>query len=132
MTEGDKFMRFQCLAAIASVVVMSGCDNREFLPDTLMFPPGIDIQYQGSPAKLYGTSKCAQGQLTGNSCLIFAPENPKAVGVIVSKSQVHQVELSARRDPHDPVRFVVEDDKGQRLLSTTGRHDEQANIAIAP
>lgn len=125
-------MRGSLWAALAATLVLSGCFDQETLPDALMFPPGVDIQYQGSPAKLYGTAQCAQGQLTGNSCLIFAPEKPQATGVIIAKQQVYQVQLSARRDPHDPVRFIVEDEKGQRLISTTGRHDEHANIAIAP
>lgn len=118
--------------AAVGILVLSGCSEREPLPDTLMFPPGMDIQYKGSSAKLYGTAKCVQGQLTGNSCLIFSPENPVATGVIIAKQKVHQVQLSARRDPHDPVRFLVEDEKGQRIFSTTGLHDEHANIAIAP
>ena len=125
-------MCYAYMAAAASALALAGCLNQETLPDSLMFPPGMDIEYQGRAAKLYGNAQCAQGKLTGNSCLIFAPENPRAVGVIVSKDQVHQLELFARRDPQDPVRFVVEDAKGQRILSTTGRHDEYANISLAP
>lgn len=125
-------MRFQYWAAAACALFLSGCFEQETLPDALMFPPGLDIQYQGNPAKLYGTSQCAQGQLSGSTCLIFSPEKPTATGVIISKDKVHQVELFARRDPQDPVRFVVQDAKGQRILSTTGRHDEYANISIAP
>jgi hypothetical protein len=30
------------------------------------------------------------------------------------------------------VRFIVQDAQGRRLLSTTGRHDEHANIQLAP
>lgn len=119
-------------AAIAGTLFLAACSKPEMLPDTLMFPPGTDIEYQGQPAKLYGTSQCAQGQLTGNSCLIFPPEKPQATGVIIAQQQVYQVKLSARRDPTDPVQFLVEDEKGQRILSTTGRHDHRANIGIAP
>ncbi|MDO4592582.1 MAG: hypothetical protein Q4B46_07255 [Comamonadaceae bacterium] len=130
--EEEKFMRFPILSTLAATLILAGCSEKETLPDTLMFPPGLDIQYQGQAAKLYGTAKCAQGQLTGNSCLIFPPERPEATGIIIAKQQVYQVELQARRDPQDPVRFVIEDAKGQRIFSTTGRHDEHANIQLAP
>lgn len=117
---------------MAATFVLSGCVDEEALPDTLMFPPGVDIQYQGQPAKLYGNSQCAQGQLTGHSCLIFPPHQPAATGVLIQDQRIMQLQLKARRDPADPVRFVVEDEHGNRLLSTTGRHDEQANINIGP
>lgn len=125
-------MRFSQLAAIAATFVVAGCGKPTMLPDTLMFPPGVDIHYQNQPAKLYGTAQCAQGKLAGNSCLIFPPENPQAIGIVITADNVYQIPLTARRDPNDPIRFLIEDDKGQRLLSTTGRHDEHANIDIAP
>ena len=77
-------MRLPHWAALAAAFVLSGCFDEHALPETLMFPPGIDIEYLGKPAKLYGTSQCAQGQLTGNSCLIFPPHEPRATGVILS------------------------------------------------
>lgn len=92
----------------------------------------MDITYQGQPAKLYGTSQCAQGQLTGNSCLIFPPHQPSATGVILSGQRVYQVQLTARQDPQNPVMFIIEDEKARRILSTTGRHDEYGNIDIRP
>ena len=70
-------MRLPHWAALAAAFVLSGCFDEHALPETLMFPPGIDIEYLGKPAKLYGTSQCAQGQLTGNSCLIFPPPHTK-------------------------------------------------------
>ena len=125
-------MRLPHWAALAAAFVLSGCFDEHALPETLMFPPGIDIEYLGKPAKLYGTSQCAQGQLTGNSCLIFPPHEPRATCVILSGQQVREVALTAIRDPQDPVRFIVQDAQGRRLLSTTGRHDEHANIQLAP
>ena len=125
-------MRFPYLAALAATVVLTGCFDESPLDDTLMFPPGIDINYLGKPAKLYGTSQCAQGQLTGNSCLIFPPHQPSATGVILSEQRVYQVQLTARQDPKNPVLFIVEDEQARRILSTTGRHDEYGNIDIRP
>lgn len=119
-------------AALAAAFALAGCWDESSLPDTLMFPPGLDIQYQGHSAKLYGTAQCAQGQLTGNSCLIFPPHAPRATGIIITAQQVHEVPLTARLHPHDPTRYQVLDPKGQPLLQTTGRHDEQANIDISP
>lgn len=125
-------MRFAPLTAIAATFVLAGCFEEASLPGTLMFPPGLDITYQGKPAKLYGTSQCAQGQLTGNSCLIFPPHQPSATGVILTEQRVYQVQLTARQDPKNPVLFIVEDEQARRILSTTGRHDEYGNIDIRP
>lgn len=125
-------MQFPSWVALATTFVVSGCLDNASLPDTLMFPPGVDITYQGQPAKLYGTSQCAQGQLTGNSCLIFPPHQPSATGVILSGQRVYQVQLTARQDPQNPVMFIIEDEKARRILSTTGRHDEYGNIDIRP
>ncbi|MGN1056142.1 MAG: hypothetical protein ACI4QS_05450 [Comamonas sp.] len=121
------------LAVFASLAALSltACLEQHTISETLKFPPGVDIEFKGQPAKLYGTSQCAQGQLTGSTCLIFSPHDPKAKGVIVSTNISKEVELIARRDPQDPVRYVVMDDQGHRLLSTTGQHDRYANMVIA-
>ena len=123
-------MRFAQLAALAASFALTGCLTESPLKDTLMFPPGIDIQYRGQPAKLYGTSQCATGQLTGHTCLIFSPQKPTADGVIISGKRIHEVALSVRQDPQNPVYFLIEDQKGRTVLSTTGRHDEYGNIDI--
>jgi hypothetical protein len=126
-------MRILLIAAsMAAAWTLTGCLNETPLADTLKFPPGVDIEFKGKPAKLYGTSQCAQSGLTGNSCLIFSPHDPQATGIIISAKQAHEVQLVARRDPEDPVRYVVLDTQGERLLSTTGRHDEYANLDITP
>ena len=114
-------MRFAHLATLAAAFVLTGCFEKSPLTDTLMFPPGIDIQYQGKPAKLYGTSQCAQGQLSGKTCLVFPPNQPKAQGVIISGQHIYELELSVRQDP-----------KGTPIISSTGRHDEYGNIDIRP
>lgn len=121
------------LAVFASLAALSltACLEKHTISETLRFPPGVDIEFKGQPAKLYGTSQCAQGQLTGSTCLIFSPHEPKAKGIIVSANFSKEVELIARRDPQDPVRYVVMDDQGQRLLSTTGQHEHYANMYIA-
>lgn len=125
-------MRLSLLAALATALVLMGCEEESPFNETLMFPPGLDIQYLNQPAKLYGTAQCAQGQLTGKSCLIFPPHHAKASGVIVSGQRVYPVELRVRQDPHDPVYFRIEDTKGNHVVSTTGRHDEYGNIDIRP
>ena len=125
-------MRFAHLATLAAAFVLTGCFEKSPLTDTLMFPPGIDIQYQGKPAKLYGTSKCAQGQLSGKTCLVFPPNQPKAQGVIISGQHIYELELSVRQDPKNPVYFIVQDPKGTPIISSTGRHDEYGNIDIRP
>ena len=125
-------MRFLKVASIAAALVITACSDIAPLPDTLMFPPGLSIHYQGKPAKLYGTSQCAQGQLSGHTCLIFPPENPQSSAVIISGPQIFELKLFAKRDPENPAQYVVVDAKDRRILSTNGRHDEYGNIEIAP
>ena len=125
-------MRFAQLAALAATFVLTGCFSESPLKDTLMFPPGVDIEYLGQRAKLYGTSQCAQGQLTGHTCLIFSPQKPEADGIILSGKRIYEVELSVRQDPHNPIYYLIEDQKGRTVLASTGRHDEYGNIDIRP
>lgn len=126
-------MRFPTLAAIATALVLTGCwDDESLLQDTLMFPPGLDIQYLSQRAKLYGTSKCVQGTLSGHSCLIFPPRQETASGIIISGTTVHQVTLQVTQDPENPVYFLIKDSQGNHVLSTTGRHDEYGNIDVRP
>lgn len=126
-------MRLPQLAAFASALVLTACfDEASPLQDTLMFPPGLDIAYLHQPAKLYGMAQCAQGQLTGNSCLIFPPHIDKASAVIISGQRIYQVELRVRQDPHEPIYYRLEDAQGNHVLSTTGRHDTYGNIDIRP
>lgn len=125
-------MRLPTLAALATALVLTGCFDESPLQDTLMFPPGLDIQYHGQPAKLYGTSQCAQGTLTGHTCLIFPPDKPKAEGIIISGKHVLQVQLQVRQDPHNPIYYIVEDEHGVHVVTSSGRHDEYGNIDIAP
>lgn len=97
-----------------------------------MFPPGLSVQYQGQTGKLYGTSKCAQGSLSGHTCLIFPPHAPQSQAVIIIGNKAHELELFAKVDPSNPVQFIVVDAQNRRILTTTGRHDEYGNIEIAP
>jgi len=120
------------MVALAATFALTGCFEKSPLNETLMFPPGLDIEYQGKPAKLYGTSQCSQGQLSGHTCLIFPPEQPEASGVIISGTQMHEVHLKVRKDPQNPVYYIVEDQKGAHVVSTTGRHDAYGNIDIRP
>ena len=120
------------LAGLAAALVLTGCVEEPILQDTLMFPPGVDIQYHGQPAKLYGTAQCAQGTLTGHTCLIFAPHHSEANGVIISGKHALEVQLTVRKDPANPVYYILEDQFGAPVLSTTGRHDEYGNIDIRP
>lgn len=117
---------------LAATFTLGGCLFEEaMLPDTLYFAPGTSITYQGKPAKVYGTDACAQGQLAGHSCLIFPPNRPTSTAVIVMDQRVKEVSVTAKRDPENPSHFIVVDEQGRRLLNTTGRHDEHANINIA-
>ena len=126
-------MRFPRWAiGMLAALGLSGCLEESPLQDTLMFPPGIDIEYQGQPAKLYGTSQCAQGQLSGHTCLIFPPDKPKASGLIISGKRAYEVQLSVRQDPHNPVYYLVEDQHGELVIASTGQHDEYGNIDIRP
>lgn len=125
-------MRLPYLAAFACAFALSACSEKSSLTDALMFPPGIDIQYQGQPAKLYGDAQCAQGQLSGHTCLIFAPHTPYANGSIISGPHIYQVKLKAFRDPHDPSLYRVEDEHGTHILSTTGRHSEHGILDVRP
>lgn len=125
-------MRLPTLAAFATALVLTGCFDDSPLQDTLMFPPGLDIQYHGQPAKLYGTSQCAQGTLTGNTCLIFPPNRPEADGVIISGKQALEVQLKVRQDPSNPIYYIVEDQFGAHVVTSSGRHDEYGNIDIRP
>lgn len=125
-------MQLPTLAGLVTTLVLTGCFEKSPLQDTLMFPPGVDIQYHGQPAKLYGTSQCAQGTLTGNTCLIFPPHLATASGVIISGQQAVEVQLKVRKDPANPVYYIIEDQFGTHVLSTTGRHDEYGNIDIRP
>ena len=99
---------------------------------SLYFAPGLSIQYHGEPAKLYGTAQCAQGQLTGNSCLIFPPHKPSVTGIIIRANDVQEMQLTAQRDPDNPVQFLITDPHGTRVLTTTGRHDEFGNMELMP
>lgn len=125
-------MRDLKVALLAATWVLTACSESPTLPDTLMFPPGLSVQYLGQPGKLYGTSQCAQGSLTGHTCLIFPPHDPQSQAVIVSGSQMHALQLFAKVDPANPVQFIVVDAQDRRILTTTGRHDEYGNIEIAP
>lgn len=125
-------MRLPTLAGLAAALVLTGCFEESPLEDTLMFPPGVDIHYHGQPAKLYGNSQCAQGTLSGNTCLIFPPHRPHADGVIINGKHVLEVQLQVRKDPANPVYYIIEDQFGAHVLSTTGRHDEYGNIDIRP
>lgn len=125
-------MRLPYWAAVATALVLTGCFEESPLEDTLMFAPGLDIEYLGQPAKLYGTSQCAQGQLMGHTCLIFPPHKPQAQGVIISGKRLYEVDLKVRKDPANPVYYRIEDQRGRLVLSTTGRHDEEGNIDIRP
>ena len=117
---------------LAATRALGGCLFEDaMLPDTLHFPPGTPITYGGKPAKLYGTEACAQGELAGNSCLIFPPNRPTSTAVIISGQRVQEVQVTAKRDPKNPSHFIVVDDQGRRLLRTTGNHDDMANIDIA-
>ena len=125
-------MRLRYWAALATAVALTGCVDESPLEDTLMFPPGLDIQYLGQPAKLYGTAQCVQGQLMGHSCLIFPPHKAHAAGTILSGKQVYDVDLTVRKDPANPIYYRIEDQRGQLVLSTTGRHDTYGNIDVRP
>jgi len=117
--------------SMAAAALLCGCMQEEtMLPDTLYFAPGTPIHYQGQPAKLYGTEQCVQGQLAGNSCLIFPPNRPTAKAVIIAGERVREVSVTAKRDPQNPTQFLILDDAGQRLLTTSGHNEEMANIEI--
>ena len=124
-------MRFLYLAASAALV-LAACSKEVHLPDTLKFSPGTPITYRGQPAKLYGRAQCAEGQLTGHSCLIFHPHAPHAKATVVTSTKFYELELQARQDPQDPTLFIVEEAQGRHLFRTTGRHDAYANIDIRP
>ena len=125
-------MSIKCLGlTLAAAVLVSACLDRDpTLPDTLFFAPGTPITYQGRPAKLYGTEACTQGQLAGHSCLIFPPHRTTTQAVIIAGQQVKEVSVTAKRDPDNPVQFVVVDAQGQRLLTTSGHNEEIANIEV--
>lgn len=128
-----EFMRFVKVALLAAAALTLGaCSEPTPLGDTLMFPPGINVQYLGKPGKLYGISQCAQGSLTGHTCLIFPPHDPQSQAVIINGSTVHELQLFAKVDPHNPVQYLVVDAQNRTVLTTTGRHDEQGNIDLAP
>jgi len=42
------------------------------------------------------------------------------------------VELTVRKDPKNPIYYIVEDQNGEFVISSTGRHDEFGNIDIRP
>ena len=125
-------MRLPHLAVLAATFALAACTEKSPLDDTLLFPPGVDVQYKGESGKLYGTSQCGQAQLSGNTCLIFPPHNPTVKGVIISGQRVQEVELSVRKDPKNPIYYIVEDQNGEFVISSTGRHDEFGNIDIRP
>lgn len=116
--------------ALSGVTALSACSDTDYLPDTLYFPPGLDVEYHGVKAKLYGTSQCAQGGLTGHSCLIFPPHAPKAVATLVTPDGVESIDVIARVSLDNPVVYEIWDSRGYKLLETTGRHDDQANISL--
>ena len=127
-----KFMRFLKVASLSALLALTACSEQAMLPDTLMFPPGLNVEYLGQPGKLYGTSQCAQGQLTGHTCLIFPPQSPRSKGVIISGSEMYEVQLKAKIDPKDPTHYLIVDASGRVILRTNGRHDEYGNIELAP
>lgn len=117
---------------LAATISLSAClFDEPMLPDTLHFAPGTPITYGGKPAKLYGTDACAQGELAGHSCLIFPPNRPTSTAVIIAGQRVREIQVTAKRDPQNPAQYIVVDAQGQRLLRTTGNHDDMANIQIA-
>lgn len=125
-------MQFPQMVALSATLALTACFEKPVLNETLVFPPGLSIEYNGKPAQLYGTSQCAQGQLSGHSCLIFPPAQPEANGVIISGKQMYEVHLKVRKDPQNPVNYIVEDQNGAYVVSSTGRHDAYGNIDIRP
>lgn len=121
----------RCGLLLAAACILSGCQPDEMLPETLYFAPGTPVQYKGKSGKLYGTEQCSQGELAGHSCLIFPPHRPTATAVIIVGQRVQQISVTAKRDPKNPMRFIVVDDQGRRLLSTSGNNEDKANIQIA-
>ena len=125
-------MRLPHLAVLVATFALAACTEKSPLEDTLLFRPGVEIEYKGQPAKLYGTSQCGHVQITGNTCLIFPPHSPTAAGVIISGQKVYDVQLTVRKDPKNPIYYIVEDQNGEFVVSSTGRHDEFGNIDIRP
>ena len=116
---------------LSAAALLGGCLQQDPpLPDTLYFAPGTPIQYQGQSAKLYGNEACAQGQLAGHSCLIFPPNRPTGTAVIVMGQQVQELAVTAKRDPDNPMLFVIEDESGHRLVTTNAYEQGQGNFDI--
>lgn len=123
----------RCGLLLAAALALSGCypdTQQTMLPDTLYFSPGTTIEYLGKTAKLYGTEQCVHGVLTGNSCLIFPPHRPTGKAIVITGERVQELEVTAKRDPANPTRFLVVDSQGRKLLSTSGHHEEMANIDL--
>lgn len=123
-------LRAYSLALAAPLPLMSACSDVQYLPDTLFFQPGLDVEYRGVKAKLYGSSQCAQDGLTGHSCLIFPPHLPNSVASLVTPHGVESIDVIARVNPENPVVYEILDSRCHLLLEPTGRHDENANISL--
>lgn len=123
-------LRAYSLALAAPLPLMSACSDAQYLPDTLFFTPGLEVEYRGVKAKLYGSSQCAQDGLAGRSCLISSPHSPNSVASLVTPHGVESIDVIARVNPENPVVYEILDSRCHLLLETTGRHDENENISL--
>lgn len=123
-------LRAYSLALAAPLPLMSACSDAQYLPDTLFFTPGLEMEYRGVKAKLYGSSQCAQDGLAGRSCLISPPHSPNSVASLVTPHGVESIDVIARVNPENPVVYEILDSRRHLLLETTGRHDENENISL--
>lgn len=123
-------LRAYSLDLAAPLPLMSACSDAQYLPNTLFFTPGLEVEYRGVKAKLYGSSQCAQDGLAGRSCLIFPPHSPNSVASLVTPHGVESIDVIARVNPENPVVYEILDSRCHLLLETTGRHDENENISL--
>lgn len=123
-------LRAYSLALAAPLPLMSACSDAQYLPDTLFFTPGLEMEYRGVKAKLYGSSQRAQDGLAGRSCLISPPHSPNSVASLVTPHGVESIDVIARVNPENPVVYEILDSRRHLLLETTGRHDENENISL--
>lgn len=123
-------LRAYSLALAAPLPLMSACSDAQYLPDTLFFTPGLEVEYRGVKAKLYGSSQCAQDGLADRSCLISPPHSPNSVASLVTPHGVESIDVIARVNPENPVVYEILDSRCHLLLETTGRHDENENISL--
>jgi hypothetical protein len=113
---------------LAATLALGGClFDEAMLPETLHFLRNPHHLRRQARQALRHRSLCPRG--TGRPFLPDLSAQPAHVQGRDHQRTAGEGNPGHRRRPPEP-HFIVVDDQGRRLLSTTGNHDDMANIQI--